>query len=89
MADDPPAKQNDYCVFQCKYETPFVCSDRIIGKESCLSNLSLTLWILMTDFMATFNVDNVFPQVPLIGEQKDFNNLPFRKVTSVLGFCEL
>lgn len=42
----------------------------------------------MTDFMATFNVDNVFPQVPLIiGEQKDFNNLPFRKVTSVLGFA--
>lgn len=59
VADDLLVKQNDYCVFHCKYRTPFICSGGIIGKESCLSNVSMTLWILMTDFMATFSKDNL------------------------------
>lgn len=75
VADDLLVKQNDYCVFHCKYKTPFICSGGIIWKKSCLSNVSLTLWILMTGFMATFSKDNL----GCVGEQKDFNNLSYGK----------
>jgi len=79
VADDLLVKQNDYCVFHCKYRTPFIGSGGLIGIGSCLSNVSLTLWILMTDFMAIPSA-MITSGVPLIvGEQKDFNSLSYRK----------